>query len=263
MLTYVSWVSNFTSYVINLSWHTTCLPWHCTVDIGEVSVSPASTTARTVGENFNLQCSVDITPNPLPENVPTPSFEWFFGSNNASLPSGVTVSPMTSSGDTYTSTLQFSLLQESHGGMYTCRLGGNPRLANNNTIIVSGMWSWMYFWFNIDINSLSAPNISVQITTSYNNEVSLLPDRSMDVWLNCSESLTVIFNLTITYLWTKNNGTQTQVGMMKTLLFSPLKLSDAGQYTCFVTASAPYLSNNLTATVSHYITLQSQSKKVQ
>lgn len=109
------------------------------MDIGAVSVSPAGTTTTTAGDNFNLQCSVDIIPNPLPENVPTPSFDWFFGSNNASLPSGVTVTPLTSSGNTYTSTLQFSLLQESHGGMYTCRLAGNPRLANNNTIIVSGM----------------------------------------------------------------------------------------------------------------------------
>ena len=109
------------------------------MDVGAISVSPGGTTTRTVGENFNLQCSVDITPNPLPENVPTPIFEWFFGSDNVSLPSGVTASQLTSSGNTYTSTLQFSLLQESHGGMYTCRLGGNPRLANNNMIIVNGM----------------------------------------------------------------------------------------------------------------------------
>ena len=109
------------------------------MDIGAVSVSPAGTTTTTVGENFNLQCSVDITPNPLPENVPTPSFEWFFGSNNASLPSGVTVSSVTSSGNTYTSTLQFSPLQESYAGMYTCRLGGNARLANNAMLTVNGM----------------------------------------------------------------------------------------------------------------------------
>jgi hypothetical protein len=35
------------------------------------------------------------------------------------------------------------------------------------------------------------------------------------------------------YNWTKNNGTaQTVVGNSSTLFFSPLKLSDAGQYSC-------------------------------
>ena len=113
------------------------------MDIGAVSVSPAGTVTRLVGESFNLQCSVDIT-NPLPENVPTPSFEWFFGSNNASLPtrSDVTVSLVISSGNTYTSTLQFSPLQESHAGMYTCRLGGNARLASIAMITVNRM---LYF----------------------------------------------------------------------------------------------------------------------
>ena len=43
-------------------------------------------------------------------------------------------------------------------------------------------------------------------------------------------------SLIVKYRWTKNNGTtDTAVGNSSTLLFSPLKLSDAGQYICQVT----------------------------
>ena len=44
-------------------------------------------------------------------------------------------------------------------------------------------------------------------------------------------------NPSITYQWTKNNGSQTQVGTNRVLSFSPLRLSDAGQYTCQATVS--------------------------
>ena len=84
-----------------------------------------------------LECSVDITTDPLPQNVPFPTFEWFFDSTNTSLPSGVTVSDVTNSGNTYTSILQFSPLLVSHTGMYTCRFGDNRRLAANTMITVN------------------------------------------------------------------------------------------------------------------------------
>ena len=72
--------------------------------------------------------------------VSPPIFEWFFGPNNGSLSSGVTPTEnISSNGDTYTSNLQFSPLSQSHTGMYTCRLGGNARLADIFTVIVNGM----------------------------------------------------------------------------------------------------------------------------
>ena len=42
------------------------------VDIGPVTVSPGTSVTRVAGENLSLECSVEITPNPLPQNVPTP-----------------------------------------------------------------------------------------------------------------------------------------------------------------------------------------------
>ena len=105
------------------------------VDIGPVTISPVTSVTRGAGENLSLECSVEIIPNPLPQNVPSPTIEWFFGPNNGSLPPGVTpMATVMGSGNSYNSTLQFSPLQQSHAGMYTCRLGSNARLAVNATL---------------------------------------------------------------------------------------------------------------------------------
>ena len=93
------------------------------------------------GENSSLECSATITPMPNP-NVSPPTIEWFYGRcpYNGSLPSGVTPTETTLSNEyTYTSTLQFSPLSQSHSGMYTCQLGGNARLADTFSVIVNGM----------------------------------------------------------------------------------------------------------------------------
>ena len=106
-----------------------------------VNIGPVTTTASggsntgIAGTSFSLVCSATVETQ---TDTPTPNFDWFFGTNNDSLPSGAnpmaTVNVM---GNTYTSTLQFSTLQESHAGMYTCRLGSNARLAVNAMITVN------------------------------------------------------------------------------------------------------------------------------
>ena len=108
-----------------------------------ISSTPAITDSNGVigiaGEqDVTIECSVDITPNPLPKDVPSPSFEWLFGPTNTSLPSGVTVSGVTNGDKTYTSTLQFPPLRNSYAGMYTCRFGGNERLAASIEVAVNG-----------------------------------------------------------------------------------------------------------------------------
>ena len=84
------------------------------------------------------ECSADIAPSPLPQNVSSPTLEWYFRPTNATLPSGVTVSNGTISDNTYTSTLLFFPLRGFHAGMYTCRLRGNERLAAITLIAVNG-----------------------------------------------------------------------------------------------------------------------------
>ena len=97
----------------------------------------------TAGEPYLLTCeAILVNPGTLPIGAPAPTFQWSFAS--ASLPSGLTTPPTTSSVATnptritYTSTLQFSPLNQSHAGNYTCRLGAG-RLVNSATVTVDGI----------------------------------------------------------------------------------------------------------------------------
>ena len=94
---------------------------------------------------YSLMCLTFLYHLSLPSDVPTPTFQWFFGPNgNDSLPSGVS-SPMATSNMSnpngtyiYTSTLEFPRLsQRLHTGMYTCRIGAG-RLASNAIVTVNG-----------------------------------------------------------------------------------------------------------------------------
>ena len=65
-----------------------------------------------------------------------------------------------------------------------------------------------------------------------------------DYILTCDLFVTGAENLnpSITYQWIKNNGTQTiQMGTDRILSFSSFRFSDAGRYTCEVTA--PFLND--------------------
>ena len=101
-----------------------------------MNIFPSESTTGTLGTSLTLTCLADIVPNSIPTQDVT--FEWFFGPSISSLPSGVVKSNMSRSDNTYTSTLQFSPLQLSHEGMYTCQLWGNERLVAKTTISVNG-----------------------------------------------------------------------------------------------------------------------------
>lgn len=94
------------------------------VDVGDLTFSPSGPIIKHTGETFTLKCSVDISPYPLPQNVPFPILE-FFGPTNTSL----SMSDVTNIRNIYASTLHFFSLQESHAGMYACQLGKNKNLA--------------------------------------------------------------------------------------------------------------------------------------
>ena len=73
--------------------------------------------------------------------------------------------------------------------------------------------------------------------------------------LTCGVTVTGTAYPSITYQWTKDNGNQTiQVGIDRVLSFSPLRLSDAGQYTCQATVNPC----TLTKVDTQNVTLQSE-----
>ena len=106
-----------------------------------VAISPSGST--TAGETYSLICSATLqsqnSPSPESYITPSPTYEWFFGPNgNFSLPSGMTPTATVLNSSTYTSTLQFSPLSQSHTGNYTCRLGAGS-LVNSAVVTVNGI----------------------------------------------------------------------------------------------------------------------------
>ena len=61
----------------------------------------------------------------------------------------------------------------------------------------------------------------------------------------------------ISYRWTKINGIVTQPEN-RTITFSPLRLSDAGRYTCQVTVCSYRFNNEVTVMKSHEVRVQSK-----
>ena len=61
----------------------------------------------------------------------------------------------------------------------------------------------------------------------------------------------------ISYRWTKRNGTVAQPEN-RTITFSPLRLSDAGQYTCHVTVYSYRFNNEVTVMKSHEVRIHSR-----
>ena len=76
--------------------------------------------------------------------------------------------------------------------------------------------------------------------------------------LTCVVSGAGNLSTTIAYQWTRNDGsTQTQVGTnSNTLPLSPLRLSDAGNYSCRIISTL--LNNPVTANISQSVIIRSK-----
>ena len=100
---------------------------------------------------------------------------------------------------------------------------------------------------------ISAPPVSVQI----DNIVSTTT-AGENYLLTCSVLGAENLNPTITYRWTKNNGTLVGENS-NTLFFTPLRLSNAGSYICEVIISSNYLTDIIAMNAtSQDVTIQSE-----
>ena len=86
-----------------------------------------------LGESFMLTCIIPYSRHQIV------TFEWFFGLNSSSLPSGVVVSNVTKRGSICISSLQFTSLLAFHIGLYTCQLGSDESVAATTTVTVEGV----------------------------------------------------------------------------------------------------------------------------
>ena len=104
-----------------------------------------------------------------------------------------------------------------------------------------------YFFF-------SAPSLSIQIIES----TSGIAGENFD--LTCKILGTENLNPSVTYQWIKNNiDGQVQVGTnSSTLSFTPVRLSDAANYSCMVTIASSYLTTSIITMAYQIIRIQSR-----
>ena len=108
-----------------------------------------------------------------------------------------------------------------------------------------------FFYFHAE------PVVSAQITTRL-SEASALVQKGYS--LICSINGAENLNPSISYQWTKNNGSQIQMQTgndPQVLSFSLFRLSDVGEYTCLATISSSYL-NDITVMETQHVAIKSE-----
>ena len=96
----------------------------------------------------------------------------------------------------------------------------------------------------------------INVVTSSKEESAAGQDYRLTCNVSGAENIIPI----ITYQWTKENGTQTLVETnSSTLFFSPLKLSDAGLFTCNIGVSSPYLDVEIRGSNTTKVKIQGES----
>ena len=78
-----------------------------------------------------------------------------------------------------------------------------------------------------------------------------------------TEGLEHNLDVLVTYRWTKEDGSQIVQLQSNphTLSFGPLRLTDAGNYTCRVTINSDHFSRDVIATSYKVVRLQSELRK--
>ena len=103
---------------------------------------------------------------------------------------------------------------------------------------------------------MAVPSVSIEISDG-----GATPTAGNSYQLICGVSGAENLNPTITYQWTKNSSTQNQVGTSSNALsFTPLRLTDAANYSCTVSIASSYLSGDIVVMNSHGYDVRIQSR---
>ena len=218
----------------------------------------------TAGENYSLDCLIS-------ETTLSTRNKWFLQDNGQKNRTEVSNSSTRTITNTSThSLLSFSPLYQSHSGNYTCSVtvdNVGQELLLNFEIIVLGMGcmdrnSSMYIVNIIYVSALfyAVPQISAQITST---PIEVTPIAGQNYTITCVVLGADNLNSTLTYKWTKSNSSQTLcIPTTNNALFnfSPIKISDAGNYSCEVNNSSNYLEESVVVVKSNSKHLQVQSK---
>jgi hypothetical protein len=191
------------------------------VDIIAVSTSPNGSILEISQETFSLNCSIDLI---LPWGTLAPSLVWFFDSTNSSpeLPDGVTMSNTSKiDNNTYSRTLHFSPLLESHMGTYVCQIEGNNRQSTNTSIMISTTAKTIIYLVVCILTGFVL--VSIQIS---DGGIPLVIGQSYNLICDVSTNVS-------RYRW-KRNGEVMPGEENKFLEFQSLQLSNVGNYTCEV-----------------------------
>ena len=165
------------------------------------------------------------------------------------------------------SVLNFGNLQFSQRGTYTCRVNiSGEIIMKSATIEVYRKYIQSTFKHNIVFNlccitqqHVIAPAITARIISQPES-----PNLGQRHSLICRIEGADNLNLSIHYQWTKNNGDRDLLQPTETpfnLFFSALKLSDAGQYNCQVTAHSVCLGENIVINSSYSLSLECKTLK--
>ena len=108
-------------------------------------------------------------------------------------------------------------------------------------------------WAYISFHCFTAPSVSVMITPAG----TAVAGQSYS--LSCSVSGADSLSPTITYRWyNESSNPRSQVGTTSTYTLNPLRPYHAGEYTCEVTITSPYLNGALSQSVMQDITVLSK-----
>ncbi|XP_064386138.1 mucin-2-like isoform X3 [Halichondria panicea] len=194
--------------------------WSTGTDPTCILVTVMSTGTPTAGLSYSLTCTAELS------TTATPTFQWSqdgsvitVGGTRIIVGGGESTSP-------YTNTLTFSPIQQSHQGAYICQVTVDTVTASSPSTDVT----------------VGVPTLMATVTLAPS------PMAGQSYSLTCTVTGAEALTPTISYQWFE--GSSSRVMLPTTfadLTFDLLNLSDAGQYSCDVIVSSPFVTSDLTA----------------